>query len=41
MEGEMTEAKDKRAQIEGVPHHQGSCSLYQFGRNRVCGLLHD
>ena len=39
--GEPTEAKDKRAQIEGVPHHQGSSSLYQFGRNWVCGLLHD
>ena len=35
------EAKDKRAQMEGVPHHQGSSNLYQFGRNWVCGLLHD
>ena len=36
MEGEPTEAKDKHAQIEGVPHHQGSSSLYQFGRNWAC-----
>ncbi|XP_073362495.1 uncharacterized protein, partial [Aegilops tauschii subsp. strangulata] len=27
------QAKDKRAQMEGVPHHQGSSNLYQFGRN--------
>ncbi|XP_073366287.1 uncharacterized protein [Aegilops tauschii subsp. strangulata] len=26
-------AKDKCAQMEGVPHHQGSSNLYQFGRN--------
>ena len=30
-------AKDKRAQMEGVPHHQGSSNLYQFGRNWVLG----
>ena len=41
MEGEPTEAKDKRAQMEGVPHHQGSSNLFQYGRNWVCGLLHD
>ena len=35
MEGEPTEAKDKRAQIEGVPHHQGNSSLYQLGWNWV------
>ncbi|XBI54735.1 hypothetical protein VPH35_036694 [Triticum aestivum] len=27
------EAKDKCAQMEGVPHHQGSSKLYQFGWN--------
>ena len=35
------EAKDKRAQMEGVPHHQGSSNLFQYRRNWVCGLLHD
>jgi len=35
------EAKEKRAQMEGVPHHQGSSNLFQYERNWVCGLLHD
>ena len=29
------------AKKDGVPHHQGSANLLQFGRNWVCDLLHD
>ena len=38
---EHQRAKDKRDQMEGVPHHQGSSNLFEYGDNLVCGLLHD
>ena len=38
---EHQRAKDKRDQMEGVPHHQGSSNLFEYGDNWVCGLLHD
>ena len=41
MIGAHDNAKDRRSQMVGVPHHQGSANLLQFGRNWVCDLLHD
>ena len=38
---EHQRAKGKRDQMEGVPHHQGSSNLFEYGDNWVCGLLHD
>ena len=38
---EHQRAKDKRDQMEGVPHHQGSSNLFEYADNWVCGLLHD
>ncbi|XP_020163963.1 uncharacterized protein [Aegilops tauschii subsp. strangulata] len=38
---EHQRAKDKRDQIEGVPHHQGSSNLFEYEDNWVCGLVHD
>jgi hypothetical protein len=32
-------AKDRRAQMVGVPHHQGSRNLAGYGQKWVCGLL--
>ena len=30
---EHQRAKDKRDQMEGVPHHQGSSNLFEYGDN--------
>ena len=38
---EHLRAKDKRGQMKGVPHHQGSSNLFEYRDNWVCGLLHD
>src|SRR3954468_21205157 len=32
-------AKDRRDQMVGVPHHQGSRNLAGYGEKWVCGLL--
>jgi len=32
-------AKDRRAQMVGVPHHQGNRNLAGYGQKWVCGLL--
>ncbi len=39
-EASHNNAKERRGKMVGVPHHQGSVNLIQFGENWVCGLLH-
>jgi hypothetical protein len=32
-------AKDRRAQLVGVPHHQGNANIKQYGKKWVCALF--
>ena len=33
-------ARDKRAQMQGVAHHEGSSNLFEYGDHWVCGSIH-